>query len=113
MARLEQAREIAGVVRSIESHFHIPQDVEWAFAGGELFILQARPITTLTEPSTPTLTVSVDVPSGFWQRDASHYPRPFSPTARSISSAALSGSWDAMVAKPANRPRCLIIFSAS
>lgn len=80
----EQAREIAGVTRRIESHFHVPQDVEWAFASGELFILQARPITALPEPSTPTLTVSVDIPSGFWQRDASHYPRPFSPTARSI-----------------------------
>lgn len=72
------------MVRRIESHFHVPQDVEWAFAGGELFILQARPITALPEPSIPALTVSVDVPSGFWQRDASHYPRPFSPTARSI-----------------------------
>jgi pyruvate,water dikinase len=31
----------------IETFFGMPQDVEWAIAGGELFVLQSRPITTL------------------------------------------------------------------
>ncbi|MCE1246714.1 MAG: hypothetical protein LWY06_08730 [Firmicutes bacterium] len=31
---------------SIEKHFGSPQDIEWAFAGNELFILQSRNITT-------------------------------------------------------------------
>ena len=36
---------------AIERHFERPQDVEWAWAGGKLFILQARPITVLPEPT--------------------------------------------------------------
>src|SRR5829696_384534 len=36
---------------AIERHFERPQDVEWAWASGELFILQARPITVLPEPT--------------------------------------------------------------
>lgn len=31
----------------VERLFAAPQDVEWTLAGGELFVLQARPITTL------------------------------------------------------------------
>ena len=30
-----------------EAHFGAPQDVEWARAGGELYVVQARPITAL------------------------------------------------------------------
>ncbi len=33
--------------RRAEAHFDAPQDVEWAVAGGEVFVLQSRPITTL------------------------------------------------------------------
>ncbi len=29
----------------IEAHYGCPQDIEWALAGGEFYILQARPIT--------------------------------------------------------------------
>lgn len=38
---------LAGHIRTIEMHFGHPVDVEWAFAGGKLYITQARPITTL------------------------------------------------------------------
>ncbi len=31
----------------LEDHFGGPQDVEWAMASGEVFLLQSRPITTL------------------------------------------------------------------
>jgi pyruvate,water dikinase len=34
----------------IERHFGRPQDIEWAWAGGEFFILQARSMTALPEP---------------------------------------------------------------
>ncbi|MCS7257414.1 MAG: PEP/pyruvate-binding domain-containing protein [Thermomicrobium sp.] len=37
-------RELA---EQVEAFFGGPQDVEWAIAGGELFLLQSRPITTL------------------------------------------------------------------
>ncbi len=43
-----QARAIVGLARRVESHFGAPQDIEWAIANGEVFLLQARPITTLT-----------------------------------------------------------------
>lgn len=35
---------------AIQRHFGSPQDIEWAWVGGKLFILQARPITVLPEP---------------------------------------------------------------
>lgn len=44
---LSQARAIVGLARRVESHFGTPQDIEWAIANGEIFLLQARPITTL------------------------------------------------------------------
>ena len=41
---------LARLGTAIERHFGGPQDVEWAWAGGKLFIVQARPITALPEP---------------------------------------------------------------
>jgi pyruvate, water dikinase len=43
----EQLGLLADVARKIESHFGGHQDIEWAIArsGGELYMLQARPVT--------------------------------------------------------------------
>ena len=41
-----QLRELADVLRRIETLYGEPMDVEWAYAGGRLHVLQARPITT-------------------------------------------------------------------
>jgi pyruvate,water dikinase len=43
----EQLAQLADVARKIESHFGGHQDIEWAIArgGGELHMLQARPVT--------------------------------------------------------------------
>jgi phosphohistidine swiveling domain-containing protein len=43
---------LADLGRDIERHFGSPQDVEWAWAGDKLYIVQARPITALPEPPT-------------------------------------------------------------
>jgi pyruvate,water dikinase len=43
-------RQLARLGTTIEQHFGRPQDVEWTRAGGELFIVQARPMTALPEP---------------------------------------------------------------
>lgn len=43
---VEQIRKLAALAVQIEKHFGTPQDIEFALAGGEIFILQARPITT-------------------------------------------------------------------
>ncbi len=43
----EEARSVAALVLRTEKIFGAPQDVEWTIAGGEMRILQSRPITTL------------------------------------------------------------------
>lgn len=42
-----QLRELAQTCLRIEAHYGRPVDVEWAFAGGRLYVLQARPVTGL------------------------------------------------------------------
>ncbi len=44
----DQILNLAKEVVKIESHYGFPVDVEWAMKDGELFILQSRPITTLS-----------------------------------------------------------------
>lgn len=45
-----QLKEIAKVVSAIEDHYGFPVDVEWAYGStGQLYVLQARPITTLSQ----------------------------------------------------------------
>lgn len=48
-----QLRELAEVGVRIADHYGVPQDVEWAYADGDLTILQSRPITTLDEDDDP------------------------------------------------------------
>ena len=43
----EQLEELCRVALKVEAHFACPQDIEFAFQGGRLALLQARPITTL------------------------------------------------------------------
>ena len=46
----DQVREVARLALALEAESGAPVDVECAFAGGTLFLLQARPITALTPP---------------------------------------------------------------
>ncbi len=39
--------ELTGLGTQVAELYHFPQDIEWAWAGGNLFLLQARPITSL------------------------------------------------------------------
>lgn len=77
---------VAVLARRLEDLFGGPQDVEWALAGDELFVLQARPITALPEESLAVgpAKVPIEVPDGFWEREASHFPLPLSPMTRSL-----------------------------
>lgn len=43
----EDALAVARITRKLEADLGYPVDVEWAFSGERLFILQARPITTI------------------------------------------------------------------
>ena len=42
-----QLARLAKLMVSVEASYRFPQDIEWGFAQGELFLLQARPITTI------------------------------------------------------------------
>jgi rifampicin phosphotransferase len=44
-----QAAEVAELARSVASRLGAPQDIEWAIAGGRLYLLQSRPITALPD----------------------------------------------------------------
>ncbi|MCY1054792.1 PEP/pyruvate-binding domain-containing protein [Nannocystis sp. SCPEA4] len=48
-------RELARIGLRLEAHFGCPQDVEFAFAGGVVHLLQSRPITTLREVELETI----------------------------------------------------------
>ncbi|MFB9731971.1 PEP/pyruvate-binding domain-containing protein [Ornithinimicrobium kibberense] len=48
-----QAARLARAGRAVATSLGRPQDVEWAFAGGELVVLQARPMTALPPPPVP------------------------------------------------------------
>lgn len=42
----EQVKELTKLIVQVEKSYDRPMDIEWAFSGGEMFLLQARPITT-------------------------------------------------------------------
>ncbi len=79
----EQAQAIANLARKVEAHFGRPQDIEWAIAGRELWLLQARPVTTLAGAGIELIPIPTEAPPpGFWQRDTFHWPLPQSPFGR-------------------------------
>ncbi|MGO1878633.1 MAG: PEP/pyruvate-binding domain-containing protein, partial [Brevibacterium yomogidense] len=67
-AAIEQADRaaVAQLAVRAEEHFGFPQDIEWAITGGELFLLQSRPVTRV---------------AARWTRDesAERYPNPVTP----------------------------------
>jgi pyruvate,water dikinase len=79
----QQAIDVARLAREVEATLGPPQDIEWAIKAGRVWLLQARPITTLGETVEP-VPVPVEVPSGFWEREASHAPLPWTPFTRSL-----------------------------
>ncbi len=49
----QQIKEIASMVGACNQHFNRPQDIEWAIENGQLWLLQSRPITTLSKIADP------------------------------------------------------------
>lgn len=81
------AAGIAQLAKEVEGFTGLLVDIEWATAGTEIHLPQARPITTLPAEAadeSPDLIEAVDVPPGFWQLDISHVPRPHSPISISL-----------------------------
>ncbi len=76
------AAELAGYGTRIADHFGAPQDIEWARAGGEFFLVQSRPITALPEPAADTPeTWPMPYPKGLYFRASivEQLPDPLSP----------------------------------
>lgn len=49
----EQVREIAKLSLSLEQHYYFPQDSEFAVADGRIYLVQTRPITTISDSQIP------------------------------------------------------------
>src|SRR5215210_5622140 len=78
----ERAVELARYGSRIEEHYGSPQDIEWAFSGGEFFIVQSRPITALPEPmADPPTDWDVPYPKGMYVRGSivEQMPDPLTP----------------------------------
>src|SRR4029453_14573954 len=80
----EGATAVGTLARRVEQHFGGPQDVEWAFAAGEVVLLQARPITALPQQLVKPAPVTAEPPPGYWVREASHAPAPWTRFARVV-----------------------------
>jgi pyruvate,water dikinase len=64
----DQVQRVALLVQKVAAHYGWPQDIEWGWRDGELYLLQARPVTTLPPR---------------WTRDesAERFPGPMTPLA--------------------------------
>lgn len=80
--RPEQAWAVADLARRAARQLGAPQDIEWAFDGDTLWLLQSRPISTA--PATPArpVPIPVEIPPGFSTRNRS-MDRPWTPAERS------------------------------
>lgn len=47
----EKITELAHLGEAIERHYFFPQDIEWAYEDGKIYIVQTRPVTTLDQGS--------------------------------------------------------------
>jgi phosphoenolpyruvate synthase/pyruvate phosphate dikinase len=61
----EQILELSEIILTIERHYGFPCDIEWAFEAGKFYIVQSRPITTLTQKAD----VSAEGDSTAWALD--------------------------------------------
>ena len=77
----EGAAELARYSARIEELYGSPQDIEWALADGEFFIVQARPITNLPPRPLKDALWEPPVPgSAWWRRQVvENMPEPLSP----------------------------------
>ncbi len=93
----EVIRDVANAAVEIELALGHPVDIEWAYDGEILHIVQARPITALpVQPTDP-------IPDGFWTKDATHHPGPLRPLVTSG-----IGEGDGAVARWAKRSGLVI-----
>jgi len=85
------ARAVAALAHHVEQYQGEPQDIEWALSGEEVVLLQARPITGVAERLVQPVPVPAEPPPGYWTREASHAPLPWSPFNRAAARPRASG----------------------
>lgn len=98
----QSAAALAGYGSRIAHHFGVPQDIEWARAAGEFFILQSRPITALPEPTADTPAVwTVPYPKGMYFRASivEQLPDPLSPLFADLIDGSVARSLRALMAE--------------
>lgn len=96
------AAELAGYGQRSADHFGVPQDIEWARAGGRFFILQSRPITALPEPAADTPeTWPLPYPKGLYFRASivEQLPDPLSPLFADLIDGSVARSLRALMAE--------------
>ncbi|MEU7834255.1 PEP/pyruvate-binding domain-containing protein [Nonomuraea sp. NPDC049129] len=71
----KEVAAVADLVARVEAWAGVPVDVEWAWYGGAVALLQARPITTLGDTGAPNGSAP---PPGFWTR-GEYSLKPLSP----------------------------------
>ena len=52
----DEITDLVAIGERVEDHYSDPQDVEWAMTGGDIYMLQSRPITTISEDEDMTET---------------------------------------------------------
>ena len=95
-----EAAELTRYGKRIEHHYGAPQDIEWALADGEFFIVQSRPITALPEPmADPPTDWSVSDPKGFYVRASivEQMPDPLSPLFADLANRSVPRSLDKLM----------------
>ncbi|MDW2800848.1 PEP/pyruvate-binding domain-containing protein [Clostridium boliviensis] len=75
-----QLQKLAEQGKRIEEHYKMPMDIEWGICGGNVYILQARAITTLKNQACPVETPSLARSLNSWQKKfvnsvIEHWPR--------------------------------------
>jgi rifampicin phosphotransferase len=85
-------RQLVELGARLERERGEPQDVEWALSGGEIFVLQARPITHV--PRRP----HIEIPPGRWMKDTGHFTGPVTPAAATILLPAYEAALEAALA---------------
>ncbi|MBI1294393.1 phosphoenolpyruvate synthase [bacterium] len=74
--------ELAALGLRVEAHFGgVPQDIEWSLADGQIWLLQARPITNLPPAPLKDVRWEPPRPNSIWMRRqvVEHMPEPLSP----------------------------------
>jgi phosphoenolpyruvate synthase/pyruvate phosphate dikinase len=63
----ELIQQLGDIVQRIEIHYRFPCDIEWAYQGSVFYVVQSRPITTLTPRSGDGVPSPLDPHAELWQ----------------------------------------------